>query len=415
MGSLSIFIKNFIKNKGHFVFGSLLIAKICGFISSVAIIRLLPENDFGLISIVAALSAIFLAFNGFGSQQILLRYGSISKTNEEKKALSCYLLRQGFYYQIILSFLFLLLSIFYIDKFEKIIILFLTFGLRLVGFFFYNHIQSQLRISGKNKEFAKLNNVVNVFGLITTLFLTYLFGLLGYLLAITIMPFISLFWYENLDFTKKTSKPYYSIKEIWRYGLFTAGTAVLSDALFSLDIILIGFLMNESAAADYKTAILIPANLTFIALTFMQSDFPELARNHKSKFFFKYYISNYYKIFIPLCLIIFICFYFLSDFIVTLFFGEKYHRIETSFLILTCAFLLNMIMRNLYGNLLSAVGKMTYNAIVSAVALIILLGLSVFLVPKFGVTGMAIAQSITLFCTGLLLMGGFFSYYRKLL
>ena len=79
MGSLSDFLRNFLKNKGHFVFGSLLVAKICGFVGSLIIIRLLSENDFGLISIVASLSAVFLAFSGFGSQQILLRYGSIAK------------------------------------------------------------------------------------------------------------------------------------------------------------------------------------------------------------------------------------------------------------------------------------------------------------------------------------------------
>ena len=414
MGNLSDFIRNFFKNKGHFVFGSLLIAKICGFISSVAIIRLLPENDFGLISIVASLSAVFLAFSGFGSQQILLRYGSISKSTEEKNRLSGYLLRQGFYYQVGLSFLFLMSSVFYLERFEMVIVLFLAFAIRLVGFFFYNHIQSQLRINGKNKEFAKLNNVVNLFGLVATLILTYLFGLIGYLIAITIMPFIALLWFRRIDLSKKTNMSDLSKKEIWRYGFFTAGTAVLSDALFSLDIILMGFLMNEAAVANYKTAILIPANLTFIALTFMQSDFPELARNHNDKNYLKYYISNYYKIFIPLCLVLFVLFYFLKDFIVTLFFGEKYEGIETSFIILTAAFLLNMIMRNFYGNLLSAVGKMAYNTVVSGFALIILFASSMVLVPKFGVEGMAIAQSLTLFFTGLLLMGGFLTYFRKL-
>ncbi|GGG42993.1 hypothetical protein GCM10007332_00670 [Epilithonimonas arachidiradicis] len=206
----------------------------------------------------------------------------------------------------------------------------------------------------------------------------------------------------------------FSKKEIWTYGLFTAGTAVLSDMLFSLDIILIGFLLNESAVAGYKTAILLPSNLTFIALTFMQSDFPELAKHHKDKFFLKNYISNYYKIFIPLCLTIFVAFYILKDYIIVLFFGEKYRGIESAFIILTSAFLLNMLMRNLYGNLLSAVGKMAYNTIVSILALIVLVSLSILLVPKYGVAGMAIAQSITLLTTGFLLMTGFFSYIRKL-
>ena len=413
MGNLSDFLRNFLKNKGHFVFGSLLVAKICGFVGSLIIIRLLSENDFGLISIVASLSAVFLAFSGFGSQQILLRYGSIAKNSKEKKALSAYLLKQGFYYQMALSFIFLLCSFFYLDRFEKIIFLFIAFALRLFGVFFYNHIQSQLRITGKNREFARLNNVVNISGLILILILTYFFGITGYLIAMMLMPFFSLFWFKSVNFSEKIELKLCK-KEIWKYGLFTAGTAVLSDTLFSLDIILMGFLMNESAVANYKTAILIPANLTFIAMTFMQSDFPELAKNYNNKSFLKYYISNYYKIFIPLCIGIFFAMFLLDDFIVKLFFGEKYQGIETSFLILTGAFLLNMLMRNLYGNLLSAVGKMEYNTIISAFALVVLVALSIFLVPKFGIEGMAISQSVTLFITGLLLMGGFLSYYRKL-
>ncbi|RKE89511.1 oligosaccharide flippase family protein [Epilithonimonas arachidiradicis] len=413
MENLSVFLRNFLKNKGHFVFGSLLIAKICGFISSVAIIRLLSENDFGLISIVTSFFAVFLAFSGFGSQQILLRYGSIAQTEEEKTMLSSYLLRQGFLYQIILSVLFVILSVFYLDTFQKIIWLFIAFSIRLIGYFFYNHIQSQLRINGKNREFSRLNNIVNISGLIFIIIFIYFWGILGYIIAMTIMPFISLFWFKGMNFSKRCIITF-SKKEIWTYGLFTAGTAVLSDMLFSLDIILIGFLLNESAVAGYKTAILLPSNLTFIALTFMQSDFPELAKHHKDKFFLKNYISNYYKIFIPLCLTIFVAFYILKDYIIVLFFGEKYRGIESAFIILTSAFLLNMLMRNLYGNLLSAVGKMAYNTIVSILALIVLVSLSILLVPKYGVAGMAIAQSITLLTTGFLLMTGFFSYIRKL-
>lgn len=414
MGSLSDFIRNFFKNKGHFVFGSLLIAKICGFISSIVIIRLLPEKDFGLVSTIAALSAIFLAFSGFGSQQILLRYGSISKSVKSKKDLSSYLFRQGFIYQLLLSIIFLLTSIFYLERLEQMIWLFLAFSIRLIGYFFYNHIQSQLRIDGENREFAKLNNVVNISGLLLTIFLTYLLGIMGYLIASALMPFIALFWVRKVDLKKHFILDW-SKKELWKYGLFTAGTAVMSDALFSLDIIMIGYILNESYVADYKTAILIPSNLTFIALTFMQSDFPKLAQHYNDKKFLTHYISNYYKIFIPLCLFLFSVFFFLHDFMITLFFGEKYIGIEVPFMILTSAFLLNMLFRNLYGNLLSAVGKMEYNTMVSLLALAVLYLLSAVLVPKYGVAGMAVSQALTLFFTGILLMAGFFAYFRKLL
>jgi O-antigen/teichoic acid export membrane protein len=231
--NLSDFIRNFLKNKGHFVFGSLLIAKICGFISSVAIIRLLPEKDFGLVSTVAALSAIFLAFSGFGSQQILLRYGSISKTDQSKNDLSSYLFRQGFIYQILLSIIFLLTSIFYLERPEQIIWMFLAFSIRLLGYFFYNHIQSQLRIDGQNREFARLNNIVNISGLLLTIVLTYSIGIVGYLIAAAIMPFIAMFWIDKVNF-RKHYRIVWSGRELWKYGFFTAGTAVLSDFLWIL-------------------------------------------------------------------------------------------------------------------------------------------------------------------------------------
>ena len=71
MESLRNFIDDFFKNNGQHVFISLLIAKICAFLGSLFIIRILPENDFGILSIVASVFAIFAPFSGFGSQQSL--------------------------------------------------------------------------------------------------------------------------------------------------------------------------------------------------------------------------------------------------------------------------------------------------------------------------------------------------------
>ncbi|MCB4234231.1 hypothetical protein LDL59_01495 [Kaistella anthropi] len=84
MKSLQDFLQNFFKNKGQFVFVSLLISKITAFLSSLFIIRLLPENEFGILSIVATVFAVIVPFSGFGSQQSLLRYGSMSENVREK-------------------------------------------------------------------------------------------------------------------------------------------------------------------------------------------------------------------------------------------------------------------------------------------------------------------------------------------
>ncbi|MCZ2083795.1 MAG: polysaccharide biosynthesis protein, partial [Flavobacteriales bacterium] len=358
--------------------------------------------------------AIFMPFSGFGSQQSLLRFGSISDNLEEKKTLSNYLLKQGFIYQLLLSGLFLLISLFYVNKYEDIFCIFLLFTIRLVGFYFLNHIQSEFRILGNNRGFARITNTVNVSGVLLLLVLSYYFGLKGYLVAIAITPFIAFFWFkkeylfsvvENFSFTKK---------EIWNYGLHAAGTALLSDTLFSADVLLLSFLMNETAVANYKVAILIPANITFLALTFMQSDFPILAKNYRNKNFLTSYITNYYKIFIPVAVGIFLMGFIFKTEILHVFFSERYADNSWVFAILLAGFALNMLLRNLYGNLLSAVGLMKMNTSISILTLIVLVIFSFVFVQKFGIEGMAFSLSLSMLIGGFLLLFSFYLYWKDL-
>lgn len=414
MKSLQVFLQNFLKNQGQYVLVSLLIGKICAFLSSLFIIKLLPTEDFGKMSIVAAIFALFASCTGLGSYQSLLRYGSISESPVVKQKLSAYLLRQGFIYQLILTVIFLICSLFYVNKYEDIFWIFLFFALRFIGFYFFNYIQTELRINSKNREFARLNNVVNIFGLVLTLAITYFFQLKGYLIAITLIPFLSFFWYKKTNLSVKEIPSVFSSKEVWKYAFHTSGTTVLSDALFSADILLLGFLLNENYVADYRVAILIPSNVTFLALAFMQSDFTVLAKNYTNKIFLKHYISGYYKFFVPVCAAIFIiCSYFSKD-ILKLFFNEKYAENSGLFVVFMATFLLNILFRNLYGNLMSAVGKMAINTKTSLFSLILLITLSFILVPKYHLIGMTISVSVTLIFSGLILAFFFYKYLKEL-
>ncbi|SHL18303.1 oligosaccharide flippase family protein [Chryseobacterium polytrichastri] len=414
MKSLPSFLRNFLKNQGQYILASLLIGKICAFLSSLFIIKLLPIEDFGKMSIVAAVFAIFSSCAGFGSNQSLLRYGSISESQIDKEKLSAYLLRQGFIYQLVLTVIFLVCSLFYLNKYEDIIWIFIFFAVRFLGFYFFNYVQTELRINNKNREFAKLNNVINIAGLFVTLVLTYFFELKGYLIAIALIPFLCFFWYERTDLSVKKVPNIFNSKEIWKYAFHTSGTTVLSDALFSLDILLLGFLLNESYVADYRVAILIPSNVTFLALAFMQSDFPVLAKNYNNKTFLKGYISGYYRFFIPVCLVIFFVCTFYSKDILKIFFNEKYAENSLLFVIFTFTFLMNILFRNLYGNLMSAVGKMVINTNVSLLSLPLLIMLSFILVPKYHLMGMTISVSVTLVFSGFFLAFFFYKYLKEL-
>lgn len=412
MGGLKEFLSRFFSNKGHHVFFSFLIAKICGFLGSLVIIRLLPENEYGILSIVMSVCAIFLPFSGFGSNQILLRYGSISE-KENKQNLSSYLFFKGIFNEIILMVIFVGISLFYALKYENIIIIFLFFGIRLMGFYLSNHIQTYYRISGKNDVFAKVSNAINIGGFILLLVLTYLFKFYGYLLAIALIPYLSLFWLKKEMFSAKRIV-YDNKKEIWRFGIFTAATSVISETLFSLDVMLLGFLMNENAVANYKVAILLPSNITVLAISFMQSDYPLLSKNYQNKNFLISYIKNYYKIFIPICILILGFFYFFKDLLLKVFFGTNYSDNSNLMMILLLGFTFGMLSRNLFGNLLPAVGKIEVNTWVSILSLIILSVTAYFLVNTFGILGMGISLSLVLIWEGLAYLTFFGNYLKKL-
>lgn len=413
MKSLKDFLRSFFSNSGHHVFFSFLIAKISSFLGSLLIIRLLPENEFGILSIVLSVLTIFIPFTGFGSSQSLMRFGSMSLDKEEKLKISSYFFFKGILFELILILLFLCTSVFYFHKYEDIFIIFIACAVRLGGFYFLNHIQVFYRITGKNQTFARINNVVNIGGLLLVLVLTYFFKFYGYLIAISIAPYLSLFCLNKEIYAHRTVRPG-NYKEMWRYGIFTALTSLTSDALYSLDILLLGFMMNENAVANYRTAILIPSNVIFLATSFLQSDFPVLSKNYKDKNFLQSYVVNFNKFFIPICLGILIFFYVFKKYIIIVFFGEAYVENTTLFMILSIGFTLGMLTRNLYGNLLPAVGKVEINAWIGTGSLIFLAVLAYLLVPAYGAIGMGIAMTATLLASGLGFLFFFFSYLRKL-
>ncbi|UOU99543.1 oligosaccharide flippase family protein [Chryseobacterium daecheongense] len=136
MKSLKDFIKAFFANKGQYVFLSLLITKICAFSGSLLIIRILPEKEFGILSIVASVFAIFAPFSGFGGYQSLIRFGSLSNSDNEKKELSTYLFKKGFLYQLILSIVFFLIAFLYVNHYYYIFYIFFSLPFGLLVFIF---------------------------------------------------------------------------------------------------------------------------------------------------------------------------------------------------------------------------------------------------------------------------------------
>lgn len=415
MNDLKKFITDFIQNKGLLVFLSILVEKAVALVNTIVVVRLITDKDYGTITIIASIFAVFITLSGFGSVQGFMRYGALEKSKEAKDKLANYIFIQGFKRHLFLVMLFFSVAFFYELKYPSIWIVILFFGIRMIGSYFYSFILSYYRIHGKNNLFSIISIKINGIGLLITFLLTYFFGTYGYLTALALIPWLSLFYIDRNRFQRAIYKPLnVDLKSFWNYSFNSSITYFLSEMLFILDVFLIGFWLNESAVANYKVAIILPMNLMFIPMIFMQTDYPKLVENSFNKVYIKFYIRNYYKIFIPLSLCMLVGGFFLKDWILPFVFGQQYQGNGMIFFLILLAVATNMCFRNLYGNLLSAVGQAKKNTIVSFTSIVFMLALSFILIPIYGIRGAAIALTITFISTGVLSSIFFYNYLRKL-
>ena len=74
-----------------------------------------------------------------------------------------------------------------------------------------------------------------------------------------------------------------------------------------------------------------------------------------------------------------------------------------------------LIWRGLFGNLLSSIGKMNLNFIISTGGLILNFILNSIFIPKFGITGAAITTATIMWLTGIMSYVLFRKYHSKML
>ncbi|HEY0262506.1 MAG TPA: oligosaccharide flippase family protein [Chitinophagales bacterium] len=408
------FLREFVQNKGLMVFSSTIIAKLALFINTIFVVRLIDETEYGLITLIASVFFFFVPLTGAGSYQGLLRYGILEKDMDAKNNLSQYLFWRGFAYHLIISIFFFAVCCLYIFKYENLPIIIVAFTVRLIGYYFVNHIQNDQRMRGDNHTFSLVNISTSVAETAGAFCLTWAFGAKGFLFALAAAPYVSLYYASKENFKRAITKPNIHFKEFWSYSVHASITYFLSEMLFSVDFFFIGTMLTANDVAAYKVAVVLPMNLIFLAQIFLQTDIPKLTLNYRNKAYLIFYIKNYYKIFLPLGVSILLVGFTLKDWIVPFVFGNKYAGNGNVFFVILATIVGNMWLRNIYGNLLSAIGKSQWNTYIGAAAIAIIALLAYLLIPHFGILGAAMGMAVALTFTGIASFIVFFNYIQKL-
>ncbi len=414
MSLLKTYIQNFISRSGNYILSASIISRILSFFASWIALQLIPNKELGIVLFAYNIILFIIPIGGFGLHQSLLRFGSLLKTSEEKNSLFRYTFFKGIWVTFILIFIIIIVSLFIDFQFENTKYYLAFLSITLIPTYIFELIKIQFRLHHKNKLFAFTEIVFTSVLTISVLVLSYCFKENGYAIAIVLTPTITILFFikkfkSDLFFNRKLTM---INREFWKYGFFASLSNVVTQLLFVIDILLIGFLLNDAEmVTNYKYISLIPLSLLFLPRAFINADFVAFTENIYDKKYIIKYIKSYLLLFTILSIAFCILFGFFSNFILKLF-DADFIQFKTSFLILIIGVSGILIFRGLFGNLLSSIGKAHINFYITFTALIINFFSNYYLIPKYGLKGAAITSASLMWFTGILSAIIFWKFYN---
>ncbi|WP_299012224.1 polysaccharide biosynthesis C-terminal domain-containing protein [uncultured Polaribacter sp.] len=417
MKLIKSFIQNFLKRKGGHVFFATIISRVLSFLAALFALKLIPNKELGEVLFAYNIILFVLPVSGLGLHQSFIRYGALLNTPNEKNNLLVYVLKKGVLVSAFLILLISIISYFINFQFPKTKLYLVLLSFLIIPAFLLELIKAQLRLNHNNKKFAYVEIIQSILLVTTVVILSYFFEELGYALALVIAPILtSILFINKININFKVHEKLAIINlKFWKYGFFASLSNVVTQLLFVIDILLIGYLMmNTEMVTNYRYVSIIPFSLLFLPRVFMATDFVAFTEKIYDKLYIYKYIKSYMLLFfgISIGLLLF-----------SFFFGKKIiYLLDPNFIIYTDTFLILMlgvtgifIFRGLFGNLLSSIGKAHINYYIATIALLFNVLSNYYLIPKLGIKGAAITSSILMWFTGILSAIWFYSLYKKVL
>lgn len=411
------FINGFISRSGNAVFISTVLSRALSFLGSWIALQLLDNKELGVIFFAFSIIQFIIPIGGFGLHQSLIRYGALLKSDDDKEKLFSYVLKKGVLVSILLIILVVLIGRGIPFQFENTYYYLSLLSTAILSHFIFELVKTQFRLQHKNTLFAKAEFWQNFLLVLLIFILSTYFNGLGYVIALISSPIIiSLFCIKKLQITfYSNSKLSVIDMAFWKYGFFGGLSNVATQFLFVIDIILIGYLMNDPIMiTNYRYISIIPFSLLFLPRIFIATDFVSFTEKINQKEYVKNYIKSYVLFFSILSLLIVSICYVFGNSILGFIFGTEYEQFSDSFIILIVGIVGIFIFRGIYGNLLSSIGKIKVNYYITCIAIIINIISNYFLIPIYGIKGAAITSSLLMWFTGLLSWGCFSYLYKEI-
>ena len=195
----------------------------------------------------------------------------------------------------------------------------------------------------------------------------------------------------------------YAIQYMITNGLWT---------IFMLnDTFLLGRFCDPSVLADYRVAYTIPGCVNIISNALGVFLAPYFVRNENDIPWIRRHFKMAYGAIATIIGVVCLGIAFLAKPIVWLLYGTQYLNIVPVMRVLLLATFFNCGLRYTTANLLAAMGQIKYNMTVSAIGMIFQIGINLFMVPRFGVMGVAVTSCVVYSFMAVVLLGIFIANY----
>lgn len=399
----------------NWIFGATIFGRLVNFIVNWSIVRMLTQAEYGRVAFALTIISFILPFIGGGILSGMTHYGAQTNGQLEKKYFIRFAVRHGLLISSITLFVLWGITPFLPIAGSGIFLAIL--GIQLIGLLIQKSVSLYCLIIHKNEWYAKIEILLSLSYLIFNILAGYFFGALGYIISLVSIPFIIgiYFWQKlNLSYQAKQFDFKFDTKALVNFGFFNSLGTLLSQMLYSVDILLIGYMIKQSEAiSQYKVASIIPLNLIILSTAVMTSILVKLSKNveENPRFLVDFY-KKYLLVFIPISLLILVVFYFGSDWIIQIF-GKDYREQSDLMFIFSFGVVGGLLLRTPLGNMISIMGYPRMNAFFSLIALIMNILGSYWALQHYGLAGAAAVTSSMFWISGLFSLGVFFWWKKK--
>lgn len=395
------------------IFGSSVIAKVGGILSSVVVIRHLPKITYGAYVDAENLYAYAAIFIGLGISSAMIQYCCENISEDRRNALYRFSLRFGMLGNLLLLPIIwgmAAIKVWTGDAVQGGYLLMLSF----LPFFAYldQYLQLVLRVKRQNSLFARTNVFYTIAYVLGNILLTMLFGVAGLIASQYLAHLVAAghsiyalrgerFFRSVFSAKEKLEKPYQ--KTFLSYSLVCAVTNFASTALVLLDVTCLSlFLGNTEVLADYKVAATVPLALAFVPKNLATYYYPKLVEAFsESKKQGLRELRQMAKLSAVINGGIFLGLLLFAPLIVWVLYGDAYMNVVPIFQILSVNYLMDSV-RNITGNTIAVLKKVKANLLFSVLSGLLKIGLNVWLIASLGSVGASVATLAVTVCVVLM-------------